>query len=120
MSEQKTTDSPILKFIAWTALDTVGFYLIWRYVAVPVFDAPAMMLGHWFAVVLGFRILAARVTDRLDELAGLLEEIRDIQLFAEQNSAHKFDQLGKFIQKYADPISRVIGTAKHEQDKGAD
>lgn len=114
---QNKQDQTIASFLLWTALDAVGVYLLWKYVIVAVFHAPEMMFGHWFALVLGIRIVANRLIGRLDELAELLEEIRDIQLFAEQNSAHKFNHIGGFLEKHFESLTRGIVAAKQE-DKG--
>lgn len=108
MSEkQEEQGQSLAERILWAAVDAGCVWLAWKYIMVPDFGLKEIPFGHFFAVVAGLHLLANRLFLRLDAYYERLTEIRDIQLFTEQNNAHKYGQIADFLEKHFDKITRA-------------
>ena len=104
------------EWVMWTAIDAAAIWAIWTYVIVALFGAPALLAWQALAVSAAGRILFQRLTDRLDSIGGLLMEMRDIHMFSEQNSAHKYQQIAEFLDKHFSKVAKGIVEAKKDAE----
>lgn len=80
-----------------TALYAVVVFLFWKYVAVPVFSAPAMFYGHAFATVLTVKILTTPLWSMLNAILQQATEANAIAAFNEQQSSRKFEAMAAWL-----------------------
>lgn len=99
--------NPIVGFILLVALESLCASMMWKYIFMPDFGLKSIPFGHFFIVVAALHIIANRLFVRLDYYGRLLVEIRELQIFIENNSSHKFGKIAEFMDKHFDKITRA-------------
>lgn len=85
----------------WLTVESVVIYLAWKYAVVPAFGAKALLFGHVFIIWFAVKFLLWEFYQKLNTIIFFLGEIKDLALFSEQNSAHKFNSIADWMEAVA-------------------